>query len=168
LVCEAQGFVPVGGHGVTDELSSQVQEVATLGVTGEHEPLDSVNPKNPHTCCFVAVVGLVTDGLFQFALAYSAPARVAPLSEAEAFINDPKSAAPSASVIRTGAANANSTAMAPLSQSSQRRHNEAISFLIMVSFRERNVHDCRPRHADRLAIGLIARHCRVTGVGHRQ
>jgi hypothetical protein len=46
--------------------------------------------------------------------------------------------------------------MAPLSQSSQRRYNEAISFLIMVSFRERNVHDCRPRNADRLAAGFIA------------
>ena len=141
---------------MTDELSSHVQEVVTVGVTGEHEPLDNVSPKNPHTCCSVAVVGLVTDGLFQFALAYSAPARVAPLSEAEVFINNPKSAAPRPSVIRIGAANANSTAMLPLSRSSRHRLNEAISFLIMVSFRERNVHDCRPRNADRLAAGFIA------------
>jgi hypothetical protein len=79
----------VGGHGVTDVLSAQVQEVETLGVTGEHEPLVSVSPKALHTCCCVAVATLETDGLFQYASAYSAPARVAPLKEAAVFINIP-------------------------------------------------------------------------------
>jgi len=89
LIFAAHGLDPVGGHGATDELSSQVQDVATLGVTGEHELPDNVSPKNPQTRCSVAVVGSVTDGLFQFALAYSAPARVAPRSEADVFINIP-------------------------------------------------------------------------------
>ena len=89
LVCAAQGFAPVGGQGLTDVLSSHVQEVVTPGVTGEHVPLDNVSPKKPHTFCCVPVVTLVTDGLFQFALAYSAPARVAPRSEADVFINIP-------------------------------------------------------------------------------
>jgi hypothetical protein len=78
-----------GGHGVTDVLSAQVQEVETLGVTGEHAPLVSISPKALHTCCWVAVATFETDGLFQYAFAYSAPARVAPLRVAAVFINIP-------------------------------------------------------------------------------
>jgi hypothetical protein len=55
----------LGGHGVTELLSSQVQEVDTLGVTGEHEPLAKVNPKAVHTCCWVPVATSETVGLFQ-------------------------------------------------------------------------------------------------------
>ena len=69
--------------------SVQVQALDTPGVTGEHELPDKVSPKNPHTCCSVEVVGSVTLGSFHFASAYSAPARVAPLSAAEVFISDP-------------------------------------------------------------------------------
>src|SRR5439155_18395203 len=117
-------------------LSAQVQEVVTPGVTGEHEPLDNVSPKNPHTFCSVPVVTLVTDGLFQFALAYSAPARVAPLSDAAVFINTPISAAPRTATVRIGAAKANSSVRVPLSHPSRRRCNKATSFLIMASFRQ--------------------------------
>jgi hypothetical protein len=74
---------------VTDVLSAHVQEVETLGVTGEHEPFVSVSPKVLHTCCCVAVAGLETEGLFQYAIAYSAPARVAPFRVAAVFINIP-------------------------------------------------------------------------------
>jgi hypothetical protein len=74
---------------VTGVLSAQVQAVETLGMTGEHEPLLSVSPKALHTCCWVAVATLETDGLFQYAFAYSAPARVAPLKVAAVFINIP-------------------------------------------------------------------------------
>jgi hypothetical protein len=85
----AQGFDPVDVGHTTDVLSTQVHEVDTPGVTGEHEPPANESPRKPQTCCSAPVVGSLTDGLFQFALAYSAPARVAPLSEAEVFINVP-------------------------------------------------------------------------------
>jgi hypothetical protein len=76
---------------VTDASSEQVQEVETLGVTGEHVlvPVSKVSGKKLQTCCSVEVVTFVTAGLFQFALAYSVPARAAPLSEAAVFIKAP-------------------------------------------------------------------------------
>src|SRR6516162_8047855 len=74
---EGQTVPSSGGHVVTDVPSSQVQVVvtstATGGVTGENALLAKVSPKSAHNCCFVEVVGSVTDVLFQFALAYSAP-----------------------------------------------------------------------------------------------
>ena len=84
-----QGFDPVEVGHVTDVLSIQVHDVDTPGVTGEQEPLANESPRKPQTCCSAPVVGSLTEGLFQFALAYSAPARVAPLSEAEVFISVP-------------------------------------------------------------------------------
>ena len=83
-----QGLL-VGGHGVTDVLSAQVQEVEMLGVTGEQDPPVNVSPRALHTCCWVLVATLETEGLFQYALAYSAPARVAPLSDAVVYISVP-------------------------------------------------------------------------------
>jgi len=83
-----QGLL-VGGHGVTEVLSAQVQEVETVGVTGEHVPPAKVSPKALQTCCCVPFATLETEGLFQYALAYSAPARVAPFSDAAVYISVP-------------------------------------------------------------------------------
>src|SRR5262249_17859405 len=82
-------FAPPAAGQLTAVASLQLQAVDTLGVTGEQDVPESVRPRKLHTSCSAAVVGSVTFGSFQFALMYSAPARVAPRSEAQLFINNP-------------------------------------------------------------------------------